>query len=118
MTIVSLEVGSPRPHKELGKQDVKERYSESSVVDIVRERSGWLLVFFGGLMVAAVVVEVFENVLKQHVELSYFVPLVSGPLFSSKCLRRCPHAPHAINLLSFIPHSNLLCFGAAYRTRW
>lgn len=46
--------------------------------DLVRSRWGWLLLFFGGLVLAAVVVEAFEEVLKQHVELSYFVPLLIG----------------------------------------
>jgi hypothetical protein len=49
-----------------------------TVVDLVRARWGWLLVFFAGLMLAAVVVEAFESILKQHVELSYFVPLLIG----------------------------------------
>lgn len=40
--------------------------------DLVKGRFFWLLLFFGGLMLAAVVVECFEEVLKQHVELSYF----------------------------------------------
>lgn len=48
------------------------------MLDLVRTRWGWLLAFFGGLMIAAVVVEAFENVLKQHVALSYFVPLLIG----------------------------------------
>ena len=49
-----------------------------SVRDLMRSRWGWLLLFFGGLVLAAVVVEAFEEVLKQHVELSYFVPLLIG----------------------------------------
>ena len=36
------------------------------------------MVFFAGLMIAAVVVEAFESVLKEHVSLSYFVPLLIG----------------------------------------
>lgn len=36
------------------------------------------MVFFVGLMAAAFVVEAFESVLKNHVELSYFVPLLIG----------------------------------------
>lgn len=38
----------------------------------MRSRCGWLLLFFGGLVLAAIVVEAFEEVLKQHVQLSYF----------------------------------------------
>ncbi len=51
---------------------------QEGVWDLIRARWGWLLVFFAGLMVAAVVVEAFESVLEQHVELSYFVPLLIG----------------------------------------
>ena len=47
-------------------------------MDLVRTRWIWLLVFFAGLMLAAVVVESFEALLKEHVELSYFVPLLIG----------------------------------------
>lgn len=49
-----------------------------SVIDLIRERWGWLLIFFGGLVLAALVVEAFEDVLKHNVELSYFVPLLIG----------------------------------------
>ena len=49
-----------------------------TVVDLVKARWGWLLVFFAGLMVAAVVVEAFESILREHVALSYFVPLLIG----------------------------------------
>lgn len=42
------------------------------VRDLVRGRFAWLLLFFAGLMLAAAVVEAFEEVLRQHVELSYF----------------------------------------------
>lgn len=39
---------------------------------------GWLIFFFGGLMVSTVVVEQFEELLKKQVALSYFVPLLIG----------------------------------------
>lgn len=45
---------------------------QDSIYDLVRSRCGWLLLFFGGLVLAAIVVEAFEEVLKQHVQLSYF----------------------------------------------
>lgn len=45
---------------------------QDSIYDLVRSRWGWLLLFFGGLVLAAIVVEAFEEVLKQHVQLSYF----------------------------------------------
>jgi Mg/Co/Ni transporter MgtE len=76
MTIVSLEVESPRYGPD--GEPVKERYTELSVGEIIRERLNWLVIFFFGLMLAAAVVEVFESVLKEHVELSYFVPLLIG----------------------------------------
>lgn len=75
MTIVALEIGSPRTSKE---QAAKDRYADTSVGDVIKERSGWLVFFFGGLLIAAFVVEIFETVLKEHVELSYFVPLLIG----------------------------------------
>ena len=77
MAIVALEVGSPRPSKDVS-HSTKDRYGEHTVHDIIRERSGWLVFFFAGLLGAAFVVEIFESVLKEHVELSYFVPLLIG----------------------------------------
>lgn len=56
----------------------EENYRQDSIYDLVRSRWGWLLLFFGGLVLAAIVVEAFEEVLKQHVQLSYFVPLLIG----------------------------------------
>mmetsp|Transcript_7798 Transcript_7798/g.14741 ORF Transcript_7798/g.14741 Transcript_7798/m.14741 type:complete len:198 (-) Transcript_7798:93-686(-) len=53
-------------------------YRKEGVLQTVRSRGGWLLVFFIGLIGAAVVVEQFEHVLKEEVELSYFVPLLIG----------------------------------------
>lgn len=52
--------------------------SKMSVLDLIRERWGWLLIFFAGLVLAALVVEAFESVLKKNVQLSYFVPLLIG----------------------------------------
>jgi cation transporter-like permease len=49
-----------------------------TIQDLIRARYGWLLVFFFGLMLAALVVEAFESVLRAHVELSMFVPLLIG----------------------------------------
>ncbi len=43
-----------------------------------RRRPRRLALFFIGLMLAAVVVEAFEEMLRSHVELSYFVPLLIG----------------------------------------
>eukprot|EP00898_Chlorokybus_atmophyticus_P004700 jgi/Chlat1/5230/Chrsp33S05079 len=53
-------------------------YRQEGVYESVRARAGWLLVFFLGLMMAAVVIEAFEDVLRKEVELSYFVPLLIG----------------------------------------
>jgi Mg/Co/Ni transporter MgtE len=47
-------------------------------MDIARGRTGWLVVFCIGLLLAALVVEQFEDVLEHHVELSFFVPLIMG----------------------------------------
>lgn len=46
-----------------------------SILDIARSRTGWLVAFCIGLLLAAVVVEQFEDVLEHHVELSFFVPV-------------------------------------------
>lgn len=83
MPILSLEVGgSPRRSDRPSTKETlgaKERYyTEAAVVDIIRERFAWLGFFFIGLMAAAVVVELFQSVLKDHVALSYFVPLLIG----------------------------------------
>lgn len=51
---------------------------KEGITACVRERFGWLAFFFAGLIIAAVVVEAFEDVLKKEVELSYFVPLLIG----------------------------------------
>uniref|UniRef100_A0A061S5Y0 Magnesium transporter n=2 Tax=Tetraselmis sp. GSL018 TaxID=582737 RepID=A0A061S5Y0_9CHLO len=53
-------------------------YRHEGVLQCVASRLGWLVFFFCGLMLAAVVVEAFEEVLKKEVELSYFVPLLIG----------------------------------------
>lgn len=46
--------------------------------DCVRRSPRRLALFFVGLILAAVVVEAFEEMLRSHVELSYFVPLLIG----------------------------------------
>jgi Mg/Co/Ni transporter MgtE len=48
------------------------------IFDIARGRTGWLVIFCIGVLLAAVVVEQFEDVLEHHVELSFFVPLIMG----------------------------------------
>jgi Mg/Co/Ni transporter MgtE len=51
---------------------------QEGIVDIARGRTGWLIAFCVGLLLAAVVVEQFEDILEHHVELSFFVPLIMG----------------------------------------
>lgn len=51
---------------------------KESVTDIVRARSGWLVIFCVGLLLAAAVVKGFERFLEQHVQLSLFLPLIMG----------------------------------------
>jgi Mg/Co/Ni transporter MgtE len=53
-------------------------YRKESVLKILKARIGWLSAFFLGLILAAVVVERFEELLTHEVELSYFVPLLIG----------------------------------------
>ena len=53
-------------------------YAKASITDIARGRTGWLIAFGIGLLLAALVVEQFEEVLEEHVELSFFVPLIMG----------------------------------------
>lgn len=53
-------------------------YGRESILDIARDRTGWLVAFCVGLLLAALVVEQFEDVLERHVELSFFVPLIMG----------------------------------------
>ena len=81
-----------------------------SIFDMVRQRSGWLAIFFVGLLLAAVVIEHFEAMLRQHVELSFFLPLLIGeavpqllsgaePPAGPACLVQ-PQRPHQLRLLS------------------
>eukprot|EP00244_Chara_vulgaris_P009881 TRINITY_DN4338_c0_g1_i1.p1 TRINITY_DN4338_c0_g1~~TRINITY_DN4338_c0_g1_i1.p1 ORF type:complete len:205 (+),score=30.30 TRINITY_DN4338_c0_g1_i1:230-844(+) len=59
-------------------EDQELHYRKEGIIDCVKARGGWLLFFFVGLMMAAGVIETFEEVLKKEVELSYFVPLLIG----------------------------------------
>lgn len=52
--------------------------SAQSMFSVMRTRTGWLIIFCIGLLLAALVVEEFEDILKNHVELSIFVPLIMG----------------------------------------
>ncbi|KAG2497445.1 hypothetical protein HYH03_004600 [Edaphochlamys debaryana] len=53
-------------------------YSRQNVLDITKGRCGWLLTFCIGLLVSAIIVQRFEDLLEHHVQLSFFVPLVMG----------------------------------------
>jgi Mg/Co/Ni transporter MgtE len=52
--------------------------STDGLFELMRSRTGWLIIFCIGLLLAALVVEEFEDVLEKHVELSVFVPLIMG----------------------------------------
>ncbi|KIY98372.1 phosphatidylinositol glycan, class A [Monoraphidium neglectum] len=71
---VKRKVGGGKVEAELDEPD----YGRESILDIARSRTGWLVAFCVGLLLAALVVEQFEGVLEQHVELSFFVPLIMG----------------------------------------
>ncbi|KAG1658571.1 hypothetical protein FOA52_005575 [Chlamydomonas sp. UWO 241] len=55
-----------------------ENYAELGAGDIVRTRTGWLALFGVGLVLAAGVVEEFDDLISAHVQLSFFVPLIMG----------------------------------------
>jgi hypothetical protein len=74
--------GGKHAHSSLDLDEADEiSYASEGIGDIARSRTGWLCVFCVGLLLAAVVVEQYEDVLERHVELSFFVPLSeSAPL--------------------------------------
>mgnify|MGYP006280195259 CR=1 FL=1 len=51
-------------------------YSQTAVTKMVRKRLGWLIVLFVGQILTAITMSGYEDVLKQVVLLSYFVPLL------------------------------------------
>jgi magnesium transporter len=51
-------------------------YSQTAVTKMVRKRLGWLIVLFVGQILTAITMSGYEEVLKQVVLLSYFVPLL------------------------------------------
>ncbi|KAG2447898.1 hypothetical protein HYH02_007352 [Chlamydomonas schloesseri] len=53
-------------------------YSRENVLSITKERCGWLITFCLGLLLSALIVERFEDLLEHHVQLSFFVPLIMG----------------------------------------
>ena len=71
MTILSPD--SIKPGK-----DKTPDYRTETIPDVIKGRLGWLICFFGGLVLAALVVAKFEDLLRKQVELSYFVPLLIG----------------------------------------
>lgn len=84
VTSVSTLDGGSRQRKLGGDRDAYSSgeetvdYARESILDIARSRTGWLVAFCIGLLLAALVVEQFEDVLEKHVELSFFVPLIMG----------------------------------------
>ena len=52
--------------------------SQLGALQIIQERGKWLFTFFLGLMVSSIVVQSFDTLLQQHVELAFFVPLIIG----------------------------------------
>eukprot|EP00899_Mesostigma_viride_P021342 jgi/Mesvir1/29209/Mv08627-RA.1 len=53
-------------------------YLSEGIIDAIRARAGWLLFFFCGLVVSAVIIQGFEDVIADDVELSDFMPLLLG----------------------------------------
>ncbi|KXZ46766.1 hypothetical protein GPECTOR_41g731 [Gonium pectorale] len=53
-------------------------YSRQTVFDITKGRCGWLITFCLGLLLSALIVQRFEDLLEHHVQLSFFVPLIMG----------------------------------------
>ncbi|GAX75138.1 hypothetical protein CEUSTIGMA_g2582.t1 [Chlamydomonas eustigma] len=53
-------------------------YRDVTTATIVKMRTGWLAIFCVGLVLAAGVVRDFDDLIAQHVELSFFVPLIMG----------------------------------------
>ncbi len=51
-------------------------YSQTAVTKMVRKRLGWLIVLFVGQILTAITMSGYEDILKQVVLLSYFVPLL------------------------------------------
>jgi len=79
---LSIDSGGKR-QQERGRHSHEEKdelsdYSKDTIVDVARSRTGWLVVFCIGLLLAALVVEQFEDVLEHHVDVSFFVPLIMG----------------------------------------
>ncbi|KAG2430094.1 hypothetical protein HXX76_010193 [Chlamydomonas incerta] len=67
-----------RPSGSVAKAAPEEDYSRENVLSITRERCGWLITFCLGLLLSALIVERFEDLLEHHVQLSFFVPLIMG----------------------------------------
>ncbi|GIL62064.1 hypothetical protein Vafri_16364 [Volvox africanus] len=60
------------------KADPSDDYSRCNIFDITRARCGWLIMFCVGLLLSALIVQRFEDLLEHHVQLSFFVPLIMG----------------------------------------
>ena len=58
--------------------DLNISYKEATVVKLVLNRGSWLAVFLLSLSLTSVVMSEFEHTLAEHLELSYFIPLLIG----------------------------------------
>jgi len=59
-----------------GSQALDAPYLEVSVLDMVKKRGGWLTVLFGGQLLTAATMSLFESALERAVVLALFIPLV------------------------------------------
>ncbi|KAL1495498.1 hypothetical protein AB1Y20_016863 [Prymnesium parvum] len=61
-----------------GEDEDPTSYAGLGAFSIARQRTGWLVVFLGGLILCASVMHSFEKLLERELELSFFVPLLIG----------------------------------------
>ncbi|WP_018126293.1 magnesium transporter [Balneola vulgaris] len=62
--------------KMAGMDALDDYYSQTSIFGLVKKRIGWLIVLFVGQILTALTMSGYEEILKQIVLLSYFVPLL------------------------------------------
>ncbi len=73
---VAEEEATEDMQKMAGMDALDDYYSQTSVVDLVKKRIGWLIVLFAGQILTALTMSGYEEVLQKIVLLSYFVPLL------------------------------------------
>lgn len=54
------------------------KYLQDPFYAVALKRVGWLGIFLASLSATALIMNVFEETLEKHIELSYFVPLLAG----------------------------------------